>query len=56
MNPTENQLKEFFKEAKRNFLRAEVDNIMSGVSERNLSARLAMYFDRLLDKYSLNNF
>ncbi len=54
MATTPNKLRDLFIESLNGFFSKEIDNILSGVSERNLCARLAIYVDRLLDKHLLN--
>lgn len=50
------KLLELFKEACATFLKNEKDNILNGVSERNLSGRLAHNLENLLSKYDLKNY
>ena len=56
MTEFEIKLQGLFKEATSNFFPGEINNILMGISERNLSGRLALYLDRLLEKYSLNEY
>lgn len=55
---TENQkgLVNLIGEGKDMFFRKERANILSGVSERNLCGRLALYLESLLPKYNLEEY
>lgn len=46
MTPFQTRLKKLFDESLSNFFPREIENILSGVSERNLCGRLAIYVDR----------
>ncbi|GAB5398860.1 MAG: hypothetical protein Aureis2KO_04450 [Aureisphaera sp.] len=52
----ENILMELFEEGRNWFFEKEIDNILAGVNERNLCGRLAMYFEKLLDKHGLSEY
>lgn len=56
MTPFQTRLKKLFDESLSNFFPREIENILSGVSERNLCGRLAIYVDRLLPKYLLKDY
>lgn len=49
-------LTKLFSEAFTVFLNKEKDNIVNGVAERNLCARLAQYIENLLPDYKLSNY
>jgi len=50
------KLLELFKEALSIFFNNEKENILNGVSERNLCSRLALYLENLLSKYELEGY
>ena len=49
-------LSEIFRRALEEFFKNEAQNINSGVSERNLCARLAMVLQRIANEYGLNGY
>lgn len=56
MTPFQKRLIDLFKDSLENFFPNEIENILSGISERNLCGRLAIYVDRLLPKYLLEKY
>ena len=56
MTPFQKRLLKLFKESLSSFFQEELENIQLGVSERNLSGRLAIYLDRILPKYKLQDY
>jgi len=56
MTKNQKKLVDFFEEGKAMFFRKERVNILSGVSERNLCGRLALYLELLLPKYNLEEY
>lgn len=56
MTEFQNHLIQFFQEGKNKFFKRETENILSGVSERNLCGRLSTYFELLLPKYGLEDY
>jgi hypothetical protein len=56
MTPFQTRLVKLFKESLSSFFPKEIDNILSGVSERNLCGRLGIYVDRLLPQYLLKDY
>jgi hypothetical protein len=56
MTTTQQKLLDLFNESLGDFFLRECDNIISGISERNLCGRLAVYIDRLLPKHLLEDY
>lgn len=56
MTNYQNYLLTFFNEGKTKFFQKEKQNILSGVSERNLCGRLSIYLELLLEKYELEGY
>lgn len=56
MTLLQERLLAFFNEGKTTFFQRERENILSGVSERNLCGRLAIYLEALLQVYNLQDY
>lgn len=47
MTRVQQKLKTLFQESLQSFFPREIENILSGISERNLCGRLSIYIDKL---------